>query len=1386
MARTTLEQHDLIDTTHLSESKRALLQRHLRGEVPHSSSNIARRPPGSPALLSFGQEQIWLDSQLANGLPIYNEPITLRWIGPLEFGALKDSLIEIIRRHEAWRTNFVFLDGRLVQVIHPLFELQLPIFDLRRLPEAEREAEALCLATEDARRPFDLEQGPLLRAMLVRFGPAEHRLFITLHHIIFDGVSIYKVFLPELATLYEAFLTGRPSPLPEPPIQYSDFAYWQRQQMGEGLSSDLTYWRQQLAGAPTALELPTDHARPPIQTFHGQQLAFKFPQSLTQRLKTLSRQEGTTFFVTLLAAFKTLLHRYTKQDDLLVGTVNTSRKRSEFDELIGFFLNTLVLRTDLSGDPTFSQSLQRLRKVTLDALAHSDVPFQHVVKELQLERDPSRHPLFQVMFSLEPELPVLRPGWDLSQVDVDPGTSRFDLYLELDDRREGLIGRFKYNSDLFDAQTIERMRRHFQTLLERVVANPNQRLSRLPILTEDERRELLFHWNNTASQYPANECVHQLFETQAANTPDRVAVIFEGEQLSYAELNSRANQLAHYLKKHGVGPEVIVGTCFERSLDMVVGLLGVLKAGGAYLPLDPAYPQKRLKLMLEDAGVSILLVQQHLRKKLPAHQAEVISLDSDGETLGRESTENPENECAAENLAYVMYTSGSTGRPKGVSVAHRSIVRLVKETNYVSLRPEEVFLQFAPVSFDASTFEIWGSLLNGARLVVMPPGLPSLEELGQQLKHNGVTTLWLTAGLFHQIVDTQLQSLGGIRQLLAGGDVLSVSDVEKVGRQLSGCQMINGYGPTENTTFTCCYRIRTGERFESSVPIGTPISNTQVYILDDQMEPVPVGVTGELYIGGDGLARGYVNAAVATAEKFVPNPFSGKAGQRLYRTGDRARYLADGRIEFLGRIDHQVKIRGFRIELGEIEAVLNEHPSISQSVVVARQQTPGEKRLVAYLVLSEEVETIISDLRRWLKQQLPEYMVPSAFVVMDELPLTANGKVDYRALPAPDGKEFLENAFVAPRNTLELLLTNTWEDVLEVRPIGVKDNFFDLGGNSLLAIRLFAQIEKVCGKKVPLATLFQAPTVEQLASLLSEEKWTPPWSSLVAIQPGGSKPPLFCLHLALGHVLFYRDLAQRLGTDQPVYAFQPQGLDGTRPRHTRIEEMAAHYIEEMRVLQPEGPYYLGGSSFGGLIAFEMAHQLRAQGQQVGLLALFDTYAPGFSNSSPESRSLRHQVHSLMQRVDLHVGNLLLLETEGKLRYAREKAMLVKGRLKWSIKKRIKKLRTRFSRSTVNSAPGEGQQEMDVALQPLREYVPQIYPGHVTLFRASKRPECDDDRDLGWGKLAEGVEIHEIPGYHGSIVMEPRVRILAEELQACLAQAQGSTSVNGRSSRHDRI
>ena len=1041
-------------------------------------------PPISPVSrdtalpLSVNQQRLWFLHQLEGRSAAYNIPLALRLDGALHLGALQRSLEEIVRRHEVLRTTFPAVDGRPAQSIAAQLLLQLRVVDLQGLPAGEREVEVRRLADVEAQRPFDLARGPLLRITLLRLAPEDHVVLLTIHHIVSDAWSL-AIFVRELAELYTAYSTGALAALAELPFQYADYAHWQRQWVtNAALAPQIEYWREQLAGAPARLELPADRPRPAMQNYAGRIAYFQVSADLTRQLKAIGLENGATLYMTLLAAFMTLLARYSGQQDILVGSGVANRNRSEFESLIGFFVNTLVMRGDLSGDPTFRTLLARLRRVALQAYAHQDLPFEKLVEVLQPERILSHTPFFQVVFALQniPLEGASLPGLSMQVLEMDRVSAKYDLTLLMEETDGGLTGSLEYNSDLFNAATIARLVGHFQALLTGIVADPGARLAELQLLTPPEREQLLYAWNDTRTAYPSQACIQQLFESQAARVPDAPALLFAGQQWSYGELNRRANQLAQRLLALGVGPETLVAICVERSPEMVVGLLGILKAGGAYVPLDPDCPSDRLAFMLDDTAAGVLLTQQNMAAALPAQGVHVICLDAEWPTLAQESDANPVCRVRPDNLAYVMYTSGSTGVPKGVSVPHRGVVRLVQATDYVDFSPQDVFLQFAPISFDAATFEIWGALLNGARLAIMPPEPPSLQALGSAIQEYGVTTLWLTAGLFSLMADQQLAALHAVRQLLAGGDVLSVPHVQKVARELPDCRLINGYGPTENTTFTCCYPVNNPDQIGVSVPIGRPIANTQVYVLDANMQPVPIGVPGELYIGGEGLARGYFNRPTLTAERFLPNPFEADPDARLYKTGDSVRYLPDGNIEFLGRLDQQVKIRGFRVELGEIESVLREHSTLEECIVLARQDQPGDEKIVAYIV--SNLESPISVLKNYLQRKLPAYMLPSAYVALAALPLTPNGKVDRQALPAPDFAAAADNPHsVTPRTPAEQTMADIWAEVLGRESIGVHDDFFAAGGHSLLATQVISRVRTAFQVELPLSDIFEAPTV---------------------------------------------------------------------------------------------------------------------------------------------------------------------------------------------------------------------------------------------------------------------------------------------------------------------
>ncbi|WP_373528143.1 amino acid adenylation domain-containing protein [Nostoc sp.] len=1054
--------------------------------------------------LSFAQERIWLLSQLEPDNPFYNELVALQLYGNLNIVALEQSLNKIIARHEALRTNFRTINEQPVQVIAESLSFSVPIVDLTELPEGKREIACQQLATAEATRPFDLASSSLIRTSVVKLTEVEHVLLLTIHHIVFDGWST-GVLIRELASIYSALCNNSSPELPELPIQYADFAIWQRQWLQtEVLQTQLNYWQQLLKNAPTLLELPTDRPRPAVQTFRGARQQIKLSIELSEALANFSRQERATLFMTLFTAYVTLLYRYTGSDDIVVGTPIANRDRVEIEGLIGFFVNTLLLRTDLSGNPSFQQLLNRVRQLALQAYAHPDLPFEELVKALQPQRDLSYTPLFQVMFVLQnlPASQIELTGLTVSSLATESATAKFDLTLLMQNTTTGLVGMWEYNTDLFNADTIERMSGHFVTLLEAIVTNPQQKISQLPLLKEQEQRKLLVEWNDTQVEYLCNQCIHQLFEEQVERTPDAIAVVFENQQLTYDELNYRANQLAHYLKALGVKADVLVGLCVDRSLDMVVGLLGILKAGGAYVPLDPEYPPERLSFMLLDAQVSVLLTQQHLVKRLPEHQAKLVCLDTEWQLISQSSQDNLITDIQATNLAYVIYTSGSTGTPKGVMIEHHSLVNFTKaEVIEWGINQSDRILQFSSFSFDVFAKDIYPCLSIGGTLVLRTEQmLNSWFALIEEIECWQISVLNVPAAYWHELV-TELartnKSLSrSLRLITIGGERLLPEKIKlwyeyvQKNRDLyeTSPQLINGYGPTETTIQASCCPLSAQmcDSALSSAPIGRPLPNTQIYILDSHLQPVPVGVPGELHIGGAGLARGYLNRRELTQEKFILNPFEEAGGSRLYKTGDLARYLPDGNIEYIGRIDNQVKIRGFRIELGEIETVLSQHENVQASCVVAREDSPSNKRLVAYVVLHQDCTPTINELRHFLKAKLPEYMVPNAVVILESLPLTPNGKVDRRALPTPDLHSEQKDKFVAPRTPVEEMLAQIWAQVLKVEQVGIYDNFFELGGHSLLATQLLSRIGNIFKVELPLRSLFAAATVAELTYLIGQ------------------------------------------------------------------------------------------------------------------------------------------------------------------------------------------------------------------------------------------------------------------------------------------------------------
>ena len=928
--------------------------------------------------LSWAQERLWFVHQLEGESGAYTMSFTVGLVGDLNIKALEQAFQSIVQRHEVLRTRFEIKNNLPVQVIVPNMTITLPVVDLQQVSDPWKQVKEL--AIKEAAKPFDLAHGSVLRVMLWQVSPQEYVLLVAIHHIAADGWSM-GIFIRDLSAYYQSSLTDSSVELPELSVQYADFTIWQRQWLTDQiLERQLNYWMQQLAGAPPLLALPTDRSRPAVQTFRGGTQRLQLNGLLTQQLKKLSQESGTTLYMTLLAGFVVLMSRYSGQKDLVVGSPIANRNRTQIEPLIGFFVNTLALRFDLSPEESFAALLSQVQQVTQNAYDHQDLPFEMLVEHLQLERNLDRNPLVQVMFALQnaPTSPWELPGLRVEEMPLGVDSVRFDLEVHLWELPEGLEGVFCYNADLFDGATIARMIQHFETLLVAIVANPQQPVALLPLLTQDENHQLLVEWNNTQADYPHNQCIHQLFEEQVQRTPNAVAVVYENQQLTYRELNSRANQLAHYLQSLGVGADVLVGICVKRSVEMVVGLLGILKAGGAYVPLDPEYPTERLAAIIEDAEVKVLLTTDKLADTIPKQTARVICYNHDNSAIALQSQENPTAQVRPDHLAYVIYTSGSTGKPKGVSVTHQAVNRLVINTNYINIEPTDVIAQASNYAFDAATFEIWGALLKGARLLGVSKELAlSPKDFAALIQRQGISVLFLTTALFNTIAQAVPSAFNSMRYVLFGGEAVDPKWVQEVLKNGGPQHLLHVYGPTENTTFSSWYLVEEVSEDATTIPIGRPISNTQIYILDEHLQPVPVGVPGELHIGGAGLARGYLNRSELTQQKFIPNPFDNSEIEsqksKLYKTGDLVRYLPDGNIEYLGRIDNQVKIRGFRIELGEIEAVLNQHPLVQESVVITRSVSSGEKNLVAYLVPGAKSQVLPQQFAQWQSEYISDW-----------------------------------------------------------------------------------------------------------------------------------------------------------------------------------------------------------------------------------------------------------------------------------------------------------------------------------------------------------------------------------------------------------------------------
>ncbi|NTX52829.1 non-ribosomal peptide synthetase [Myxococcus sp. CA039A] len=1314
-------------------------------------------PRDSPPPLSFAQQRLWFLAQVDAGGYSYNVPFFARLKGRLDVVALERALSALVMRHEVLRTTFGEEAGRPVQRIAPDAAVTLLVEPVAGEDEVLRHAEA------EARRPFDLSAGPMLRARLLRVSEDEHVLMLMLHHVSCDGWSM-GVMERELRELYGAFTEGRAPTLPGLAVQYADYALWQREWLkGEVLESQLAWWKALLSGASPALELPVDRPRPPVQTFQGATVVMPLSPSLSQAVKTRGRAEGVTPFMLLLAGFQVLLSRYSGQRDVVVGMPISGRNRRELESLIGFFVNTLAPRLDVDGEESFRAMLGRVHRMCLGAYSNQDVPFETVVEAMRPVRDLSRSPLFQVMFVIEGPraLPSL-PGLTASQVVFDSGMAKFDLTFFLRETAEGWVGIWEYNKALFDEATLRRMAGHYVTLMEGLLADPGRRVGDVSLLDDAERRALLREWSGRADSSAVPGLMHAWVEAQVMRSPDAVAVTDGQSSLTYASLERRANQLAHHLLALGVRPGGTVGLCLERaSLEMPVAVLATLKAGAAFLPLDPSYPSQRLEQMLEDTGAPVVLVHGALERALPERTGtRRVRLEEEAGRIEARPMHAPAVPLSPETPCYFVYTSGSTGRPKGILMSHRAVGNMLRWLLARTVDAGATTLQFASLNFDVSFQELFGTwCLGGTVLLVGEEERRDPVALLRRMVTHGVGRLYLPFVALQALCEVAQHEavLPPLREVVTAGEQLQVTPaLVSFFERLPGCVLENQYGPSEAHVVTAWRAHGPPATWPALPPVGVPISNVKVYVLDERGAPSPVGVVGEVYVGGASLAHGYWERAELTADRFIPDALSDEPGARLYRTGDKARWLGDGNLEFLGRVDGQVKVRGFRVELGEVEVALKALPGVKDAVVVVRQEEGGEKRLVGYVVHAEPWDA--EALRSRLEQRLPEYLVPSVLVRLEALPLAPTGKVDRKALPAPGRHQLASRrAHEGPRDELERMLVRVWEEVLGVSPVGVTEDFFALGGHSLMAIRLLARIRGAVGRVLPVATLFHRATVEHVASVLRRESAMSAWSPLVRLQEGQGQRPFFCVHAVGGTVLSYAELAKSLGPEQPFFGLQSRGLEGDVPPCELIPEMASLYLSAMREVQPRGPYRLGGWSMGASIAWEMAHQLQQQGERIEVLALIDGFVRPFDGEGAapghdEARRFGAMFYTDLMRA---AGNAVAMTDEELAREDPETLMRTLAAANPSGVQSLEALRRVF----------------EVNLLAAWSYVPAPYSGPVISIEAT-----GTTRVHGWEQVATGeLTIHAIPGDHYSILRGPDVTRLASLLREHLGRARDLTT-----------
>ncbi|MEP7252854.1 MAG: amino acid adenylation domain-containing protein, partial [Ginsengibacter sp.] len=1336
------------------------------------------RPAQIP--LSYSQERLWFIDQMEGSVQ-YHIPMVLHLTGILDKKALEKSLQEIVNRHEILRTAYLEGSDKVYQYIQSknlwrLTEEGGEIFKIDK--EGLQE-----YIQQKIKEPFDLEKDHMLRATLLKFDENEYLLIVSIHHIATDGWSM-PIIIKEVTALYKSYSEDKPSSLSPLEIQYADYAIWQRNYLqGEVFERKVKYWKEKLEGVAPLL-LPTDYPRPAKQSQRGSVKKFNIPKELSDQLHQLSHKEGATIFMTLMAGLNILLQKYSGQEDICIGTPIANRTQHEAEDIVGFFINTLALRSEVKEELTFKELLQQVRTTTMEAYEHQDLPFEKVVEAVVKERDQSRSPLFQVMLVLQniPEVPRVKVGeLTLSKQEHEHTTSKFDLTFTFTETEDGLRVVVFYCTDLFREKTIERIISHFGELLSSIVSSPDETIAKLQMLTSAERQQILGDFNNTYEPYPNDKSIVDLFEEQVLRTPDNIAVIFENESITYSELNKRANKLAYYLRKKGVNEETLVPLCVERSTEMMIGILGILKAGGAYVPIDSQYPEDRIRFMLEDTAADIMVSSTSMIAKLPKlNGVDILELDNDDPKIGNNSAENLKSNINGKNLAYIIYTSGSTGKPKGVMVTHNNVVSLVKGTNYVSLHNDDVLLSTGSSSFDATTFEYWGMLLNGGQLILCGEArLLNSELLKQEINQRGVTKMWFTSSWFNQLVDTDVSIFQGLKTILVGGEKLSQRHIEKLRLNNSKVEIINGYGPTENTTFSLTYKIKNiGER--PSIPIGRPLSNRTTYVLDKLQQLVPIGVAGEIYLGGAGLARGYLNQSGLTQEKFMEVALDKNEVVRLYKTGDMGRWLSDGNVEYLGRIDDQVKIRGYRIELGEIETVLLQSGLVTDAVVLARLNKDETRQLVGYIISDDIFDK--EEITSYLHTKLPDHMVPALWVSLEQFPLTSNGKINKKALPEPDATEYSDKENVGPRNEIEASLVEIWKELLDLESVGIHDNFFELGGHSLLAINLVSTIRKKLNIEFAINDVFIYPTIAGIAENVAQ-KIKPPASPvvnvkyLVTLNKGRNSVPLYIVCGPGGTALRFKNFAKLMDREQTVYSLQAP-VDNKNPKDfpDTVEDIARIFIKEIEIENPDGPYALSGHCQGGFVALEMARQLQERGKKIHLVALFDTVLRNAENTKTASIK---KIHYLPLIIKKSFSKLLLKinfefflfrkHTKHAIRYKANSMKLFLYKMKYRKKLKSGDLDYAglgiFEKPTVYSNAFKNYKLTSIDHELILFYAKERYYFTDSEKQVAFKKLYLNDRTKNlWNQYATSIKVHEIQGDHSTMFETKHAHEFAKILQ----------------------